>query len=46
MIGLRNTIVHEYMKVNRDQVTNVILEKNMSCANIFLLPFESFLGEN
>ncbi|MBN4063717.1 DUF86 domain-containing protein, partial [Cardiobacterium sp. AH-315-I02] len=27
IIGLRNTIVHEYMKVNMELVTNVVLEK-------------------
>jgi uncharacterized protein YutE (UPF0331/DUF86 family) len=47
IIGLRNTIVHEYMKVNMEMVTNVILEKKYEFVLAFLnLPFEHFLGEN
>ena len=47
IIGLRNIIVHEYMKVNMEMVTNVILEKKYEFVLAFLnLPFEHFVGES
>ena len=47
IIGLRNVIVHEYMKVNMELVTNVILEKKYEFVLAFLnLPFEHFVGES
>lgn len=46
IIGLRNVIVHEYMKVNMEMVTNVILEKKYEFVLEFLnLPFEHFVPE-
>ena len=47
IIGLRNTIVHEYMKVNMKLVTNVILEKKYEFVLAFLnLPFDHFVDES
>ena len=47
IIGLRNVIVHEYMKVNMEMVTNVILEKKYEFVLAFLnLSFEHFVGES
>ena len=47
IIGLRNIIVHEYMKVNMEMVMNVILEKKYEFVLAFLnLPFEQFVGES
>lgn len=44
IIDLRNTIVHEYMKVNIELVTNVILDKKYEFVLKFLnLPFEHFV---
>ena len=46
IIGLRNTIVHEYMKVNMKLVMNVILEKKYEFVLAFLnLPFDHFVDE-
>lgn len=46
IIGLRNVIVHEYMKVNMEMVKNVIIEKKYEFVLAFLnTPFEQLVAD-